>query len=228
MGNSFLQVQQLTIFYAYISGGPEVRDRFSGVVEAFARRNVSGHGLHGDHSKHRSKDDGPSSKDAVSTCIVRFFELVSFKILLWSYLILNFCSKLILRDPVALLVMAVLQKGLSYQAAVPTLLVNRVKAAAWSWAVADYLLLRELNQVWSLKHHHLIVLLGQEVAVMIHSGALNSYHLVQEKGNEELTLIKPTLWVSGLGFVPMLFLWEMPYPCWLLCIFSIQCCVIQG
>ncbi|CAL5208199.1 unnamed protein product [Lathyrus oleraceus] len=46
------------------SGGPEVRDRFSGVVEAFARRNVSGHGLHGDHSKHRSKDDGPSSKDA--------------------------------------------------------------------------------------------------------------------------------------------------------------------
>ncbi|XP_058770745.1 casein kinase 1-like protein 10 [Vicia villosa] len=45
------------------SGGPEVRDRFSGAVEAFARRNVSGHGLHGDHSRHRSKDDGPSSKD---------------------------------------------------------------------------------------------------------------------------------------------------------------------
>ncbi|CAK8572108.1 unnamed protein product [Lathyrus sativus] len=45
------------------SGGPEVRDRFSGAVEAFARRNVSGHGLHGDHPRHRSKDDVPSSKD---------------------------------------------------------------------------------------------------------------------------------------------------------------------
>lgn len=60
-------------FYVYISGGPEVRDRFSGAVEAFARRNVSGHGLHGDHSRHRSKDDGPSSKDVVSTCIYQIF-----------------------------------------------------------------------------------------------------------------------------------------------------------
>jgi hypothetical protein len=45
------------------------------------------------------------------------------------YLILNFCSKLILRGRVALLVTAVLPKDLSYQAAVQTLLVNQVKAA---------------------------------------------------------------------------------------------------
>lgn len=39
-----------------------MRDRFSGAAEAFARRN-SGH--HGDHSRHRSSDDVPSSKDVV-------------------------------------------------------------------------------------------------------------------------------------------------------------------
>ncbi|KAK6161256.1 hypothetical protein DH2020_004644 [Rehmannia glutinosa] len=40
----------------------EVRDRFSGAVEAFARRKGSGAGWHGDHSRHRS-EDVPSSKD---------------------------------------------------------------------------------------------------------------------------------------------------------------------
>ncbi|XP_031271150.1 casein kinase 1-like protein 10 isoform X2 [Pistacia vera] len=43
--------------------GQEVRDRLSGAVEAFVRRNASGHGLHGDHSRHRSSEDVPSSKD---------------------------------------------------------------------------------------------------------------------------------------------------------------------
>ncbi|KAG6766236.1 hypothetical protein POTOM_030307 [Populus tomentosa] len=43
--------------------GQEVRDRFSGGVEAFARRNSSGHALHSDQSRHRSSDDAPSSKD---------------------------------------------------------------------------------------------------------------------------------------------------------------------
>ncbi|XP_030463941.1 casein kinase 1-like protein 10 [Syzygium oleosum] len=45
------------------SVGQEIRERLSGAVEAFARRNGSGHGLHGDHSRHRSSDDVPSSKD---------------------------------------------------------------------------------------------------------------------------------------------------------------------
>ena len=50
----------------------EIRDRFSGAVEAFSRRNGPGAGLHGDnsrhrdHSRHRSSDDVPSSKDVVS------------------------------------------------------------------------------------------------------------------------------------------------------------------
>lgn len=50
----------------------EGRDRFSGAVEAFSRRNATGSGLHGEHSRHRdhsrnrSSDDVPSSKDVVS------------------------------------------------------------------------------------------------------------------------------------------------------------------
>ncbi|XP_042489252.1 casein kinase 1-like protein 10 isoform X2 [Macadamia integrifolia] len=47
------------------SVGQEIRDRFSGAVEAFARRNGSGPGLHGDHSKHKNSEDVPSSKDVV-------------------------------------------------------------------------------------------------------------------------------------------------------------------
>nr|XP_034914578.1 casein kinase 1-like protein 10 isoform X1 [Populus alba] len=45
------------------SVGQEIRDRFSGAVEAFARKNSSGHAMHGDRSRHRSSDDVPSSKD---------------------------------------------------------------------------------------------------------------------------------------------------------------------
>ncbi|XP_058208597.1 casein kinase 1-like protein 10 isoform X1 [Rhododendron vialii] len=47
----------------------EGRDRFSGAVEAFSRRNATGSGLQGEHSRHRdhsrnrSSDDVPSSKD---------------------------------------------------------------------------------------------------------------------------------------------------------------------
>lgn len=54
--------------------GQEVRDRFAGGIEAFARRNTSGHGLHGDHSRHKSSDDVPSSKDVVSNrrCIILY------------------------------------------------------------------------------------------------------------------------------------------------------------
>ncbi|GMH08547.1 hypothetical protein Nepgr_010387 [Nepenthes gracilis] len=44
------------------SVGQEIRDRFSGAVEAFARRNSPITGLHSDHSRQKSLDD-PSSKD---------------------------------------------------------------------------------------------------------------------------------------------------------------------
>ncbi|WCJ24064.1 casein kinase I [Euphorbia peplus] len=42
------------------SVGQEIRERFSGAVEAFARRNGSGHA---DHLRHRSSDDVASPKD---------------------------------------------------------------------------------------------------------------------------------------------------------------------
>ncbi|XP_050218798.1 casein kinase 1-like protein 10 [Mercurialis annua] len=45
------------------SVGQEIRDRFSGAVEAFARKNGSGHALQADHSRHRSSGGAPSSKD---------------------------------------------------------------------------------------------------------------------------------------------------------------------
>ncbi|XP_027094787.2 casein kinase 1-like protein 10 [Coffea arabica] len=44
------------------SVGQDIRDRFSGAVEAFSRRNASSSGRHAEHSRHRS-DDIPSSKD---------------------------------------------------------------------------------------------------------------------------------------------------------------------
>ncbi|XP_073273514.1 casein kinase 1-like protein 10 isoform X1 [Primulina huaijiensis] len=45
------------------SAGQDIRDKFSGTVEAFSRRNSSGPTRHGDHSRLRTSDDMPSSKD---------------------------------------------------------------------------------------------------------------------------------------------------------------------
>ncbi|CAL9023483.1 unnamed protein product [Prunus brigantina] len=46
-----------------VSVGKEIRERFSGAVEAFSRRNTSGSSPRQDHLKHRSFEDAPSSKD---------------------------------------------------------------------------------------------------------------------------------------------------------------------
>ncbi|KAL5561935.1 hypothetical protein UlMin_031682 [Ulmus minor] len=46
-----------------ISVGKEIRERFSGAVEAFSRRHVTGASPRNDHSKYRSHEDVPSSKD---------------------------------------------------------------------------------------------------------------------------------------------------------------------
>lgn len=40
--------------------GKEIRDRFSGAVEAFARRNATGASPHENHTRHRTLDDVPS------------------------------------------------------------------------------------------------------------------------------------------------------------------------
>ncbi|URE37972.1 casein kinase [Musa troglodytarum] len=54
------------------SVGQEVRDRISGAVEAFARRNASGSGHHGEHSKHKIPDDAHiSSKEVLESEKVR-------------------------------------------------------------------------------------------------------------------------------------------------------------
>lgn len=67
----------------------EGRDRFSGAVEAFSRRNATGSGLQGEHSRHRdhsrnrSSDDVPSSKDVVSSIgymLFHFFVLLLFRL----------------------------------------------------------------------------------------------------------------------------------------------------
>ncbi|CAN6554062.1 unnamed protein product [Malus baccata var. baccata] len=44
--------------------GKEIRERFSGAVEAFSRRNTSGSSPRQDHLKHKSFEDVPSSRDA--------------------------------------------------------------------------------------------------------------------------------------------------------------------
>ncbi|TMW96429.1 hypothetical protein EJD97_007369 [Solanum chilense] len=45
------------------SVGQDIRDRFSGAVEAFSRRNASGTGKHGEHSRQKTSEDMTSSKD---------------------------------------------------------------------------------------------------------------------------------------------------------------------
>ncbi|KAL8089124.1 casein kinase 1-like protein 10 isoform X1 [Apium graveolens] len=45
------------------SVGQDIREKFSGAVEAFSRRNTSAHGRHGEQSRHRTSEKVPSSKD---------------------------------------------------------------------------------------------------------------------------------------------------------------------
>ncbi|XP_059297940.1 casein kinase 1-like protein 10 [Lycium ferocissimum] len=45
------------------SVGQDIRERFSGAVEAFSRRNGSGTGRHGEHSRHKTSEDMTSSRD---------------------------------------------------------------------------------------------------------------------------------------------------------------------
>ncbi|PPS01215.1 hypothetical protein GOBAR_AA19446 [Gossypium barbadense] len=48
-----------------ISVGREIRDRFSGAVEALSKRNISSTSPHLDHSRHKTVDDGALSKHAL-------------------------------------------------------------------------------------------------------------------------------------------------------------------
>lgn len=58
--------------------GKEIRDRFSGAVEAFSRRHVSGSSPRNDLSKYRTYEEVPSSKDAVNFYSPTFFFIFGF------------------------------------------------------------------------------------------------------------------------------------------------------
>lgn len=66
---SVLNILQFIHFSLVISlfhlVGQDIREKFSGAVEAFSRRNTSAHGRHGEQSRHRSSEKVPSSKDVV-------------------------------------------------------------------------------------------------------------------------------------------------------------------
>lgn len=53
------------VFYLFYPVGQEIREKFSGAVEVFSRKHASTSGRHGDHSKNRTSEDVPSSKDVV-------------------------------------------------------------------------------------------------------------------------------------------------------------------
>ncbi|CAN4098131.1 unnamed protein product [Withania somnifera] len=48
------------------SAGQDIRDKFSGAVEAFSRKNTSAAGRLVEHSRHRTSEDVPSSKDVLA------------------------------------------------------------------------------------------------------------------------------------------------------------------
>lgn len=50
-----------------LSAGKETREKFSGALEAFSRRNPSSSSPHGDLNKNRNFEDVPSHRDVVNT-----------------------------------------------------------------------------------------------------------------------------------------------------------------
>lgn len=73
--------------------GQDIRDRFSGAVGAFARRNGSGSGKLGEHSRHKTSDDIPSSKDVV--LILLFLKAIDLRNFLLDWRILSVCLHVI-------------------------------------------------------------------------------------------------------------------------------------
>ncbi|XP_043691571.1 casein kinase 1-like protein 10 isoform X3 [Telopea speciosissima] len=153
------------------SVGQEIRDRFSGAVEAFARRNNSGSGLHGDHSKHKNSED-VSSKDVVRS--LRHEP--------------SFINVKLIRKEAALLPlgMAALLRGLLSQVADRAPLVSpvRVDLAGWSQAVGACPRPKGCSLDLIPSHHPSHVLLLQEVLVMTLFGALSSSQLGQRRGSK--------------------------------------------
>ena len=80
----------LFVFFSF--PGQETRDRYSGAVETYARRNAYGSGLHSDHSKTRHSDGVPSSKDVVIILILKsilFMHLIGSWAIVFKILVLR-------------------------------------------------------------------------------------------------------------------------------------------
>lgn len=105
--------------------GKEIRDRFSGAVEAFSRRQGSGSSPRRyDHARNRSSEDVPSSKNVVIFFSNNFsFFIIHIVIYICIALYLKRCngdycfifSNMILKEDVILLDMEALQEKLSSQ-----------------------------------------------------------------------------------------------------------------
>lgn len=64
-----MQCSHLILYFLviqFLSVGKDIREKFSGAVEAFSRRNPAGSSPHVDHVKQRSFEDVPVQKDMVN------------------------------------------------------------------------------------------------------------------------------------------------------------------
>ncbi|KAG1361841.1 hypothetical protein COCNU_10G000600 [Cocos nucifera] len=144
------------------SVGQEIHDRFSGAVEAFARRHGSGSGHHGDHSKHKALEDSLLSPKETIKPVHPLHE------------------------------MAAHRKGLSFQVADPVLLqiqvINLVVHVGWSQAALaaahpppkDSIILDQ-----SPGSHHSLEMLQEGFPVMTLTEALSSSRSVVIGGSKE-------------------------------------------
>lgn len=54
-----------TVVWLYCSVGQDLRDKFSGAVEAFSRRKTTNTGRYGEQARHGTSEDVPSSMNVV-------------------------------------------------------------------------------------------------------------------------------------------------------------------
>lgn len=145
----------------------EVRDRFSGAVESFTRRNGSSSGLHGDHQpRHRSSENVTPSKDAVSKILKNLtFTFLHIIVVMLLHLTINMGNVTLFRCMVSQIEggyheMEAAQKEQSWEAAADQVHLVSLQSG-WVQEVVAYqqillLLLHKgfiLNLVLSQNHH---------------------------------------------------------------------------
>lgn len=167
--------------------GQDIRDRFTGAVEAFSRRNSPGHGLHGENSRHRSTDD--TSKDVVSNWAFCTFYSWIFSILV--YMILIACLPLIFLHSVilkggALLEVAAPQRGLSWGALAPHHQLSPARTVLECFPAVAVVCLQHKgsNQVMSPELHLSVVLQPHGELGTKPWGVSSCCQLAQGRGND--------------------------------------------